>query len=68
MDDGDGAFAVELMAGQPNDAILQTIYNGSAACPGCGMVLTPVAAMYGGLCPDCLTAKNAKNIQKNLGR
>ena len=69
MEDGDGAFAVEMMAGQEPQAILQTIYNGSAACQGCGSMMTPVSVLYGGsYCPDCMTKKSAKHVQKLVGR
>lgn len=69
MDDGDGAFAIEMMAGQPADAILQTIYNGSAACTGCGALIQPTTAMYtGSICPDCVSHKAAKNIRQMTGK
>lgn len=69
MDDDDGAFAVEMMAGQDPQAILQTIYNGSATCQGCGCTMTPVSVLYGGsYCPDCTTQKSAKHVQNLVGR
>lgn len=68
MDDGDGALAIEMMAGQPQQALLQTIYNGSASCQACGMLMNPVAAMYGGTtCPDCQTQKNARQVNDLMG-
>lgn len=69
MDDGDGGFALELMAGQPAQAILNTIYNGSAVCTGCGSLMTPTTAMYTGTtCPDCVSRKAAKNVDQLMGR
>lgn len=69
MDDGDGAFAIELMAGEPSQAILQTIYNGSAACQGCGCLMNPLTTMYtGNYCPDCMTKKSAKQVKDLIGR
>lgn len=69
MDDGDGAFAVEMLAGMPQDALLATIYNGSASCAGCGGVMNPVTAMYaGGVCPDCTTTRSAKRVRQMMGR
>lgn len=69
MDDGDGALAVEMLAGESPQAILQTIYNGSAACHGCGGLMNPVAAMYGHiLCPDCTTKKSAARVRDLIGR
>lgn len=69
MDDGDGAFAIELMAGEPNQAILQTIYNGSATCQGCGSLMNPAVAMYNGTdCPDCMNKKAKKHAHSLVGR
>ena len=69
MDDGDGGYAIELMAGMPQQAILNTIYNGSAACQGCGSLMNPVTKMYlGNSCPDCMTQKSAKHVKTLIGR
>ena len=69
MDDGDGALAIEMMAGQSPQAILQTIYNGSATCAGCGCLMNPLTTLYtGGQCPDCMTKSGAKRAQELLGR
>lgn len=69
MDDGDGAFTVEMMAGQPAEAILQTIYNGTAVCTGCGSLIQPTTALYtGSICPDCVSRKAAKNITHMIGK
>lgn len=69
MDDTDGAFTLEMMAGQNPQAVLQTIYNGSATCPGCGMLVNPTVALYGGsTCPDCTSRKGAKHVQNLVGR
>lgn len=69
MDDGDGAFPVELMAGQPDAAVLQTIYNGSSACAGCGGILSPVLTLFaGGVCPECQTRRSARAVKQLTGR
>lgn len=69
MDDGDGALAIEMMAGESPQTILQTIYNGSARCQGCGCLMNPLTAMYtGSKCPDCMTKSSAKRAQEMLGR
>lgn len=69
MDDGDGALAIEMMAGQPQQAILQTIYNGSATCAGCGCVMNPVTSMYtGNTCPDCVSGQAAKSVAQMTGK
>lgn len=68
MDDGDGALAIEMLAGQPQQAILQTIYNGSAECRSCGTLMSPVTAMYGDrTCPDCTTLRSATKVQNLVG-
>lgn len=69
MDDGDGALAIEMMAGQPAEAILQTIYNGSATCSGCGTLIQPTTALYtGSVCPDCVSRRYAKNVAQMTGK
>lgn len=67
MDDGDGAAPVELMAGQPAEAILQTIYNGSTTCSRCGALMTPVAAMFtGNLCPECAARRGGARVANRM--
>lgn len=69
MDDGDGALAVEMLAGESPQTILGTIYNGSATCRGCGCLMNPLTVMYtGDLCPDCMSKNSAKRAQELLGR
>ena len=69
MDDGDGAFAVEMMAGQSPEAILATIYNGSTGCVGCGALMNPIMSLFGGTyCPECTTKKGVKHAQNLVGR
>jgi DNA-directed RNA polymerase subunit RPC12/RpoP len=65
MMDGDGAEMVEMMAGQPAEAILATMYNGSGTCLGCGALMNPVSVMYSGnRCSDC-SSKTATSRVKN---
>ena len=67
MDDGDGNGVIEMMAGLPGEVILHTIYNGSAGCVGCGTVMNPVTAMYGGsLCPSCRNGQATRRVEKRL--
>ena len=69
MDDGDGAGMVEMLTSMPQQALLETIYNGSAPCAGCSCVMNPVTAMYsGGYCPDCTSNRGAKRVQEMMGR
>ena len=52
MDDGDGAYTLELQAARI--AQNATLYKGSAPCPQCGVIMNPVEFMYSkGLCPPC---------------
>ena len=32
---------------------MPTVYNGSASCKGCGMMLNPVQSLHMELCPSC---------------
>lgn len=69
MDDGDGALAIEMMAGKSPQEILQTIYNGSGECSGCGCTMSPLTTLYtGGQCTDCMTKSSGKRAQELLGR
>lgn len=44
----------------------ETTYNGSVPCPGCGRPLTPVEAMWTGLCPDCTRARVRALVDEKL--
>lgn len=67
MNDGDGSEMVEMMAGQPDAAVLGTIYNGSGSCLGCGSLMTPVAVMYGGnRCTDCSSRSADKQLKNRM--
>jgi hypothetical protein len=58
MDDGDGAFTMELQARQISENA--TRYNGSAPCPTCGVIMNPVEFMNNkGHCLSCLTQRKA---------
>lgn len=66
MDDGDGSGMVEMMAGSP-DAILATMYNGSASCMGCGSLMNPTQVMYlGPSCVDCSSHRSASKIKNRM--
>jgi hypothetical protein len=54
MDDGDGAFTLELQAAQI--AKNATLYKGTAPCPQCGVIVNPTEFIQNrGLCQSCLT-------------
>lgn len=68
MDDGDGSLPIEMMAGQPAQAILQTIYNGSGTCSACGCLMSPVVTMYSGsVCPECAAQRGSRRIKNRMG-
>jgi len=65
MDDGDGAYTLELQAGKI--AQNATMYSGSSPCPQCGVIMNPVEFMYSkGLCSPCHEARMTHRISKRL--
>lgn len=65
MDDGDGAFTLELQAKQV--AQNATMYGGSSPCPQCGVIMDPVQFMYSlGLCPPCQNDKMKRRVDQRL--
>jgi len=62
MDDGDGAFVLELMSGKPN-SVLPAIYHNKTHCPLCGADLVATTSAYtGGLCPECRTTQTVRRV------
>lgn len=62
--DGDGGETLELQAYQI--AKNQIMYNGSAPCPQCGVVISPIEYMYNdGVCISC---KNERASHRVKGR
>lgn len=67
--DEDINLPMDLMAGRPNQAILDTIYNGSTPCQYCGSLINPTTALYlGSICPDCVTERGASRVQNLVGK
>jgi hypothetical protein len=65
MDDGDGAYTLELQASQI--AKNATFYRGSSPCPQCGVLMDPVQFMYSkGVCPSCHENRMAKRVRNRL--
>lgn len=65
MDDGDGAFTLELQAHKIAENA--TLYKGSAPCPQCGVIINPVEFMYNkGLCSPCTNDRRAKRVQGKM--
>jgi hypothetical protein len=65
MDDGDGAYTLELQAFKIAQNAAQ--YKGSAPCPQCGVIMNPVEFMYSkGLCNPCDEARKVKRIKGKM--
>jgi hypothetical protein len=65
MDDGDGAYTLELQAGKYVRNIMK--YNKSAPCPQCGIIVTPVEYMYNnGLCSPCKERRMQARIKNRM--
>ena len=65
MDDGDGAYTMELQAKQI--ANNQITYNGSAPCPTCGVIMNPVEFLNNrGHCMSCLTQKRISRVKGKM--
>jgi hypothetical protein len=62
-DDGDGALTMELQARKIAENA--TLYNGSSACPTCGMIINPVEFLANqGHCTGCVTVKRQKRAKE----
>lgn len=56
-----GSYTLALQAGKIVEHQLQ--YNGSAPCPGCGIIINPLEFMTNqGLCNDCTNERNARRV------
>lgn len=47
----------------------ETVYHGSANCPKCGSLMTPIEAAFSGgskLCPECRNAMYRKNAKQAM--
>jgi hypothetical protein len=65
MNDGDGMMTMVLQARQIADNA--TMYNGSAPCPTCGVIMNPVEFISNrGHCLSCVTQRNAKRIKEKM--
>jgi hypothetical protein len=66
MDDGDGAFTLELQAFKI--AQNATEYRGSAPCPTCGVMMNPTEYMYSvlGVCPPCGEGRKQARIKRKM--
>ena len=65
MDDGDGAFIMEIQARKIAENA--TLYKGSAPCPTCGVILNPVEALYSkGMCQNCYSQKLSDRVKRKM--
>jgi uncharacterized paraquat-inducible protein A len=66
MDDGDGAYTMELQAGKLVQNTL--IHGGSRNCAQCEIIMNPVEYMYArqGLCPTCHANRMAQRVSRKL--
>lgn len=64
MFDGDGAETLELQSWKI--AQNQIKYRGSAPCPTCGVIMSPVEAMYELLCPPCKDARASRRVKGRM--
>lgn len=60
---GEGMAGAEDVRYSTQQALKQTMYNGSKECTKCGTMITPVHALYNELCPNC-TRRSAFNKVK----
>ena len=65
MDMDSGNFTVEMQAKLIMDNAVK--YNGSAACPQCGVIMAPVSMMYSkGMCPQCFSQHSTKRLKDRM--
>lgn len=65
MFDGDGMETLELQAKKIMENA--TLYNGSAPCPTCGVIMNPVEFMANrGHCLSCLTQSRVARAQRKM--
>ena len=64
MFDGDGAETLELQAWKIAQNAVN--YRGSSPCPTCGVIMNPVEAMGGLLCPPCKEGRAQRRVQGRM--
>lgn len=65
MDQGDGAYTLELQAAQYAKNTM--IYKASAPCPQCGIIINPVEYLYNnGLCSPCKENRMQARIRNRM--
>jgi len=64
--EGDAGGAAD--GGEQNDTSTTTVYNGSTQCEGCGVLIGPVAAMYGSECHGCRRRRHHRHVKGRMSR
>lgn len=66
MDDGDGAFTVELQAKKIADILASG--NPAHKCPQCEIIMNPVEFMYSqyGLCASCAEDRRRNRVKGKM--
>jgi predicted RNA-binding Zn-ribbon protein involved in translation (DUF1610 family) len=64
MDDGDGAYTLELQAKIIADNAIK--YRGTAPCPSCGVLMNPVEAMMRAVCPPCHEKRMTQRVKRKM--
>jgi len=63
---GDGMAAATDVRLATQNAMKETMYNGSGSCKNCGYTLTPVEALYSELCPTCTRRKAVQQVKGRM--
>jgi len=63
---GEGMTASTDVRYATQQAMKQTMYNGSGSCKSCGYTMTPVEALYSELCPTCTRRKAHKQVKGRM--
>lgn len=64
---GEGMAGAEDVSLATQQELKETVYNGSKACNGCGMLMNPVQSLQNqDLCPSCHRRKLAKLVKGRM--
>ena len=64
---GDGMAGAMDVSLETQQQLKETVYNGSKACQGCGMLINPVQSLHtDSLCPGCKRRKQSKLVKGRM--
>jgi predicted RNA-binding Zn-ribbon protein involved in translation (DUF1610 family) len=63
---GDGIYGNTDVKYSTQQAMKNTVYNGSGSCKDCGYQIQPQDALYTQLCPSCTKAKAMKQMKGRM--